>query len=120
VLLTERGTTFGYSDLVVDMRSFTIMREARVMTVFDMTHSLQQPGGHVTGGNRAFAEPLARAAIAAGADCLFLETHPDPSRARSDAATQLPLAEVGALLGRLARFKTDVVAHALEAERHVT
>jgi 2-dehydro-3-deoxyphosphooctonate aldolase (KDO 8-P synthase) len=115
VMLTERGTTFGYNDLVVDMRSFAIMRETGALTVFDMTHSLQQPGGAVTGGERAHAEPLARAALAAGADCLFLETHPEPATARSDAATQLPLAEVGGLLGRLARFRAELVATATAA-----
>jgi 2-dehydro-3-deoxyphosphooctonate aldolase (KDO 8-P synthase) len=110
VLLTERGTTFGYSDLVVDMRSFSLMRRPGVLTVYDMTHSLQQPGDAVTGGERRFAEPLARAALAAGADCLFLETHPAPERALSDAATQLPLAEVGALIARLARFEHELAA----------
>jgi 2-dehydro-3-deoxyphosphooctonate aldolase (KDO 8-P synthase) len=104
VLLTERGSSFGYRDLVVDMRSFGIMRRLGALTVFDMTHSLQQPGGEVTGGDRAHAEPLARAAIAAGANCLFLETHPDPARALSDAATQLPLARVEELLMRLRDF----------------
>jgi 2-dehydro-3-deoxyphosphooctonate aldolase (KDO 8-P synthase) len=101
VLLTERGTTFGYGDLVVDMRSFAQLRQLDALTVFDMTHSLQRPGGPVTGGDRTMARPLARAAIAAGADVVFLETHPEPARARSDAATQLPLAEVESLLGEL-------------------
>jgi len=105
VLLTERGTTFGYGDLVVDMRSFAIMAATGWPTVFDVTHSLQQPGGRVTGGRREFALPLARAAVAAGADAVFLETHPDPANALSDAATMLPLAEAGQILESLVRVR---------------
>jgi len=74
-------------------------------TVFDVTHSLQQPGGRVTGGRREFALPLARAAVAAGADAVFLETHPDPANALSDAATMLPLAEAGQILESLVRVR---------------
>jgi len=103
ILLTERGASFGYHDLVVDMRSFARMAFAGVVTVYDVTHSLQTPGGSVTGGRREFALPLARAAVAAGAQAVFLETHPDPARARSDAATQLPLATVEELLRELQR-----------------
>jgi 2-dehydro-3-deoxyphosphooctonate aldolase (KDO 8-P synthase) len=103
ILLTERGASFGYHDLVVDMRSFARMAFAGVVTVYDVTHSLQTPGGSVTGGRREFALPLARAAVAAGAQAVFLETHPDPARARSDAATQLPLATVEGLLRELQR-----------------
>jgi 2-dehydro-3-deoxyphosphooctonate aldolase (KDO 8-P synthase) len=108
ILLTERGATFGYHDLVVDMRSFTRMGFEGVVTVYDVTHSLQTPGGPVTGGAREYALPLARAAVAAGAQAVFLETHPDPARARSDAATQLPLASVEGLLGELKRVHAAV------------
>jgi 2-dehydro-3-deoxyphosphooctonate aldolase (KDO 8-P synthase) len=108
ILLTERGATFGYHDLVVDMRSFTRMAFEGVVTVYDVTHSLQQPGGPVTGGRREFALPLARAAVAAGAMAVFLETHPEPARARSDAATQLPLAAVEGLLAELKRVHAAV------------
>lgn len=92
VFVTERGASFGYGQLVVDMRSFAILRELGILTVFDVTHSLQMPGrgGDTTDGDRRFAETLARAAVAAGADGVFLEVHPHPADARSDAATQLP------------------------------
>jgi 2-dehydro-3-deoxyphosphooctonate aldolase (KDO 8-P synthase) len=91
VFVTERGVSFGYHNLVVDMRAFAILHEMGIPVVFDVTHSLQLPGGGdgTTGGDRRFAEPLARAAVAAGADGLFLEVHPDPDRAPSDASTQL-------------------------------
>jgi 2-dehydro-3-deoxyphosphooctonate aldolase (KDO 8-P synthase) len=105
VLLTERGTTFGYGDLVVDMRSFAVMARTGWPTVFDITHSLQQPGGRTTGGRKEFAVPLARAAVAAGCDAVFLEAHPDPSSALSDAATMLPLADVARLLEGLVRVR---------------
>jgi 2-dehydro-3-deoxyphosphooctonate aldolase (KDO 8-P synthase) len=93
VFVTERGVSFGYHNLVVDMRAFTVLHELGIPVVFDVTHSLQLPGGGdgTTGGDRRFAEPLARAAVAAGADGLFMEVHPDPASALSDAATQLPL-----------------------------
>lgn len=115
ILLTERGATFGYHDLVVDMRSFTRMAFDGVVTVYDVTHSLQTPGGPVTGGRREFALPLARAAVAAGAQAVFLETHPDPARARSDAATQLPLASVERLLVELKRVRAAVAPAAVMA-----
>ncbi len=108
ILLTERGASFGYHDLVVDMRSFARMAFPGVVTVYDATHSLQVPGGAVTGGRPEFALPLARAAVAAGAEVVFLETHPEPARARSDAATQLPLASVESLLRALARVHAAV------------
>ncbi len=90
---TERGTTFGYGNLVVDMRSFSIMSENKAPVIFDATHSVQLPSAAegVSGGERQFVEPLALAAIAAGADGLFIETHSNPGAAMSDAATQLPL-----------------------------
>jgi 2-dehydro-3-deoxyphosphooctonate aldolase (KDO 8-P synthase) len=102
VWLTERGTGFGYHDLVVDMRGFAVLRRLSATLLFDATHALQHPG---TGGDRRFARTLARAAIAAGADGLFLETHPDPSCALSDAATQLPLRGVGAFLEEMVEWK---------------
>ena len=98
VWLTERGATFGYHNLVVDMRAFSVLRETPATVVYDVTHSLQHPG---VGGDRRFALPLARAAVAAGAEGLFLETHPEPARALSDATTQLPLAGVAAFLEEL-------------------
>ena len=103
VLLTERGATFGYGDLVVDMRSFAILRESGWPAVYDATHSLQRPGGESTGGERRFALPLALAAVAAGADAVFFEAHPDPAKALSDRATQIPLAEVESFLAALVR-----------------
>ncbi len=103
ILLTERGVTFGYHNLVVDMRSLVLMAECGWPVVYDVTHSLQLPGAGdgVSGGDRRFARPLARAAVAVGVDAVFFETHPDPARALSDAATQLPLADVPALLDEL-------------------
>lgn len=95
VWLTERGTTFGYHDLVVDFRSLVIMRQSGFPVIYDATHSVQQPSiGAQSGGKREFIPALARAAAAVGIDGLFFETHPDPSNALSDAATQLPLEEV--------------------------
>jgi 2-dehydro-3-deoxyphosphooctonate aldolase (KDO 8-P synthase) len=92
VTVTERGTAFGYHNLVVDMRSFAWMQRDGIPVIYDVTHSLQLPGAAVdgSGGQREFAEPLARAAVAAGADGVFLEVHPDPPRALSDRETQLP------------------------------
>jgi 2-dehydro-3-deoxyphosphooctonate aldolase (KDO 8-P synthase) len=97
---TERGTTFGYQNLVVDMRSFPIMAANGTPVIMDATHSVQLPGaaGGSSGGQREFVPTLAKAALAAGADGLFLETHPDPARAISDAASQIPLSELPALL----------------------
>jgi 2-dehydro-3-deoxyphosphooctonate aldolase (KDO 8-P synthase) len=113
ILLTERGATFGYHNLVVDMRSLVIMADTGWPVVYDVTHSLQLPGGETTGGDRRFARPLARAAVAAGADAVFFETHPDPARALSDAATQLPLAEVEGLLDEIV-----MVRAALPCDEH--
>jgi 2-dehydro-3-deoxyphosphooctonate aldolase (KDO 8-P synthase) len=108
ILLTERGTSFGYGDLVVDMRGLVVMRELGWPVVFDATHSLQRPGGAETGGDRRFALPLMRAAVACGVDGLFFECHPDPARARSDAATQLPLGEAAAFLDEAVRVRAAV------------
>lgn len=103
VLLTERGTSFGYNNLVVDMRSIAIMKEFGFPIVFDATHSVQLPGGEgsCSGGQREFVGPLARAAIAAGADGVFMEVHPDPDSALCDGANSLPLEGLGSLLSTL-------------------
>ena len=102
--VTERGTFFGYGDLVVDMRSFARMRAAcNAPVIFDGTHSVQQPGrgeGGSSGGAREFIPPLTYAAVAAGADGLFLETHPDPEHAPSDGPNMLPLRDVGGVIER--------------------
>ncbi len=97
---TERGTTFGYQNLVVDMRSFAIMKANGFPTVFDATHSVQLPGagGGKSSGQREFVPPLAKAALAAGADGLFIETHPNPDQALSDGPNMVPLKELSALL----------------------
>lgn len=97
---TERGTTFGYNNLVVDMRSFAIMKTNRCPVIFDATHSVQLPGGAngKSGGQREFVQPLALAALAAGADGLFMETHPDPGNAISDGPNMVPLGELRALI----------------------
>ena len=112
ILVTERGTTFGYGDLVVDMRGLVIMRELGWPVVFDATHSLQQPHGPVTGGRREFVLPLMRAAVACGIEGLFFETHPDPEHALSDAATQLPLHQAEAFLDEAQRVHEAVGARA--------
>ena len=100
IMLTERGASFGYHNLVVDMRSFPIMRSFGVPVVFDVTHSLQVPGGlgDATGGQPQFIEPLARAGVACGVDAVFLEVHDAPERALSDGPNQLPLARFENLL----------------------
>lgn len=111
VTLTERGASFGYNNLVVDVRAFPVLRRFAPV-VFDVTHSLQLPGGlgHATGGAREFHLPLARAAVAAGIDGLFVEVHPDPPRALSDAATQLSLLEFRTLLRHVLAVRTAVEA----------
>ncbi len=100
LLLTERGVSFGYNNLVVDMRSFAIMQEFGVPVVFDVTHSLQLPGGlgHATGGQSEYIEPLARAGVAAGVDAVFMEVHDCPARAPSDGPNALPLERMESLL----------------------
>ncbi len=99
ILLTERGTTFGYHNLVVDMRSLVIMRELGYPVVMDATHAVQLPSKDlVSGGQPKFIKPLARAAAAVGIDAIFLEVHPDPEKAMSDASSQLPLSELKSLL----------------------
>jgi 2-dehydro-3-deoxyphosphooctonate aldolase (KDO 8-P synthase) len=103
LLLTERGASFGYNNLVVDMRSFPIMRSFGVPVVFDVTHSLQLPGGlgHATGGQSEYIEPLARAGVACGVDAVFMEVHEEPARALSDGPNALPLARMASLLQSL-------------------
>jgi 2-dehydro-3-deoxyphosphooctonate aldolase (KDO 8-P synthase) len=103
LLLTERGVSFGYNNLVVDMRSFPIMREFGAPVVFDVTHSLQLPGGlgHATGGQSEYIEPLARAGVAAGVDAVFMEVHECPERAPSDGPNALPLERLPSLLTML-------------------
>lgn len=102
ITVTERGASFGYHNLVVDMRSFALLHDDGIPVIYDVTHSLQLPGGgRESGGNRRFAEPLARAAVAAGADGVFLEVHPDPEHALSDSAVQLPLERAEELLKSL-------------------
>ncbi|MCB0705115.1 MAG: 3-deoxy-8-phosphooctulonate synthase [Saprospiraceae bacterium] len=107
VWLTERGTTFGYQDLVVDFRGIPVMQSFGAPVIMDCTHSLQQPNqsSGVTGGKPALIQTIARAAIAVGADGLFMETHPNPSVAKSDAANMLPLNQLKPLLEKLVRLR---------------
>ena len=118
VIVTERGTSFGYHNLVVDMRAFPMMREQGVPVVFDVTHSLQLPGGGdgVTAGLAEYIEPLASAGVAAGVDGVFLEVHEEPSRAKSDAQNALKLDLLGPLLERLTAI--DAIAKRAEARLH--
>ena len=108
IMLTERGTFFGYHRLVNDFAGLYDMMQLGPPVCFDVTHSTQQPGaggdGKSTGGRPDTAPLLARCAVAAGVHCLFIETHPDPKAAKSDAATMLPLGETLSLLGELARL----------------
>jgi len=108
ILLTERGSFFGYRDLVVDYRSIKVMRDLGRPVVFDATHSVQMPGstGTTTGGKPELVPLLARCGIAAGADALFLEVHPEPSRALCDAGSQMPLDRFEPLVSQLARLRT--------------
>ena len=110
ILLTERGTFFGYGRLVNDMQAIGQMQSLGVPVVFDATHSVQQPGGlgAATGGNRAMVEPLARAATALGVDGLFFETHPEPDKSPSDGPNMVQLDEFGALIERLLRIRETV------------
>lgn len=103
VIVTERGTSFGYHNLIVDMRAFPMMRAQGVPVVFDVTHSLQLPGGGdgVTAGQAEYIEPLASAGVAAGVDGVFLEVHEEPARARSDAQNALPLDRLEPLVAKL-------------------
>jgi 2-dehydro-3-deoxyphosphooctonate aldolase (KDO 8-P synthase) len=111
VMLTERGNTFGYQDLVVDYRNIPEMQQLGATVVMDCTHSLQQPNSKtgVTGGKPALIETIARAAIAVGADGLFIETHPNPTMAKSDGANMLPLEKLEPLLERLIKIRRAIV-----------
>jgi len=106
LLITERGTTFGYNNLVADMRAIAWMKKAECPVVFDATHSVQLPGGggDKSSGQREFAPVLARAAVAAGADGIFIETHPRPDEALSDGPNMIPLAEMPSLLKELKKI----------------
>ena len=110
ILLTERGTTFGYQNLVVDVRSFPIMQRTGYPVVFDVTHSIQIPGGlgNASGGQPQFIEPLARAGVAAGVDGIFLETHENPAAALSDGPNALPLGQLQPLLMKLKSLSSVV------------
>ncbi|HEY4934981.1 MAG TPA: 3-deoxy-8-phosphooctulonate synthase, partial [Puia sp.] len=111
VMLTERGNTFGYQDLVVDYRNIPWMQEHAVPVVMDCTHSLQQPnqGNGVTGGNPKMISTISMSAIAAGADGLFIETHPEPIHAKSDGATMLRLDLLEVLLMKLVKLRKAVI-----------
>ena len=110
IMLTERGASFGYNNLVVDMRTFPILAKYGYPVVYDVTHSVQLPGGqgHASGGQPEFIEPLARAGVAAGVDGIFLETHENPAAALSDGPNALPLAQLPQLLARLRELSTLV------------
>jgi 2-dehydro-3-deoxyphosphooctonate aldolase (KDO 8-P synthase) len=118
VTVTERGTSFGYHNLIVDMRAFPMMRSQGVPVVFDVTHSLQLPGGGdgVTAGQAEYIEPLASAGVAAGVDGVFLEVHEEPARAKSDAQNALRLDRLEPLLRRL--LAIDAIAKQAEAHLH--
>ncbi len=111
VLLTDRGNSFGYTDLVVDYRNIPQMQKIGVPVIMDITHSLQQPNqsSGVTGGKPELIETIAKAAIAVGTDGLFLETHPDPKNAKSDGANMIPLSEVEGLLNKLIRIRQAIL-----------
>jgi len=110
VMLCERGASFGYNNLVVDMRSLAIMRESNCPVIFDATHSVQQPGGAgaSSGGNREFVPYLARAAVAAGVSGIFAEVHPDPDNALSDGPNALPLTELKAFVSQLVAIRQSL------------
>ena len=105
VLLTERGTMFGYGRLINDLQCIPIMQSLGCPVIFDATHSVQRPGGSTTGGNRAMVPILARAAVAGGCDGVFMEAHPDPDKALSDGPNQLYLKDVPKLIDQLTRLR---------------
>jgi len=109
-LLTERGTTFGYNNLVVDMRSLVIMRSLGIPVIFDATHSVQLPGGlgKTSGGQREYIPGLLRAATAVGIDGLFLETHPNPEYAKSDGPNSIPLNDINMILAQAAAIHETI------------
>jgi 2-dehydro-3-deoxyphosphooctonate aldolase (KDO 8-P synthase) len=110
IILTERGTTFGYDDLIVDFRNITEMKSFNVPVVIDITHSLQQPNqsSGSTGGRPDFIETIAKAGVAVGADGIFIETHPNPSEAKSDSANMLKLELLEDLLEKLVRIRRAI------------
>ena len=111
IMLTERGTTFGYQDLVVDFRSVPVMKRNNVPVIVDITHSLQKPNqpDGISGGNPEMIETIGRAAVAVCADGIFLETHPDPKNAKSDGANMLPLDLAESLLEKLVKIHQTAV-----------
>jgi 2-dehydro-3-deoxyphosphooctonate aldolase (KDO 8-P synthase) len=119
VFVTERGYTFGYHNLVVDMRAFPLIRSLGVPVVFDVTHSLQLPGGKgdATGGLPQYIEPLARAGVACGVDAVFMEVHEAPERAPSDGPNMLPLERMGPLLENLRDIHALVRRRQLKTEK---
>jgi len=119
IMVSERGASFGYNNLVSDMRSLAIMRETGCPVVFDATHSVQLPGGQGTssGGQREFVPVLARAAVATGISGLFMETHPDPAKAKSDGPNAWPLDRMESLLSTLVDLDRLVKARGLEEAR---
>jgi 2-dehydro-3-deoxyphosphooctonate aldolase (KDO 8-P synthase) len=110
VMLTDRGNMFGYHDLVVDFRNIPLMQETGCPVIMDITHSLQQPNqdSGISGGNPEMIETIGKAAISVGADGIFIETHPDPSVAKSDGANMLRLSEMDHLLGRLIALRKTI------------
>ena len=120
ILLTERGASFGYNNLVVDLRSFPVMRSFGVPVVFDVTHSLQLPGGlgKATGGQAEYIENFARAGVACGVDAVFMEVHDNPAKAPSDGPNQLPLARLEKLLSKLKAIHELVNDELSEAAMH--
>lgn len=110
ILLTERGTMFGYNDLIVDFRNIPLMKQTGFPVIFDATHSVQQPNKSdgISGGQPEYIETLAKCAIAAGANGIFLETHPNPAKALSDGANMLALSEVKGLLEKLVKIKNSL------------
>lgn len=110
VMLTERGTTFGYGRLVNDMQAIPTMKSLGTPVIMDATHSVQRPGGSTTGGNRTMVQYVAQAAVAAGCDGVFLETHPDPDNALSDGPNMVPLSELPELLKKLVAIRELVLS----------
>jgi 2-dehydro-3-deoxyphosphooctonate aldolase (KDO 8-P synthase) len=110
-MLTERGSMFGYQDLIVDYRGIAVMQQNKVPVVLDITHSLQQPNqaSGVTGGKPELIETIAKAGIATGVDGIFVETHPDPQNAKSDGANMLHLDLLESLLKKLIRIKESIL-----------
>lgn len=109
IMLTERGTTFGYGQLINDFRCIPVMKSFGVPVVYDATHSVQTPGGATTGGQRHMVGPLARAAVAVGCDAVFFETHPDPDNAKSDGPNMVPLNEAETLIEHLTAMRETAI-----------